>query len=225
MPKRKGIHSSEDLREDLECPVCLSIPKKGPIYQCESGHIHCNACHSGLRECPICRGPVGNTRCLAIEKVIAKLPTKCKFNEYGCISEEKLPDEMMEHEKICYFRLVNCLVCNEQITLPDLYDHLKLKHGYNAKMFKNPATATMKKSKETSSSHRFIWFMRTRKHTFVLMEKEDDAKCFNFFAFILGSQNDIDEEEYTFEMEVTSRKSVGSLSMHLNHLPTHFAIY
>ena len=206
MPKRKGIHSSEDLREDLECPVCLAIPKKGPIYQCESGHIHCKACHSGLRECPICRGPVGNTRCLAIEKVIAKLPTKCKFNEYGCFAEEKLPDEMVKHEKICDFRLIKCLVCKEQITLPDLYDHLKLKHEYKTKMFKNPMTATSKPAKE---SLRYVWFTRTRKHTFLVMAKADKAKCFHFFAFILGSQNDIDEEEYTFEMEVASRKLVS----------------
>ena len=34
-----------------------------------------------------------------LEKIIAKLPTKCKFTEYGCLEEEKLPEEMIRHEQ------------------------------------------------------------------------------------------------------------------------------
>ena len=37
-----AIQTLQDLRKDLECPVCFEIPENPPIYQCESGHIHCN---------------------------------------------------------------------------------------------------------------------------------------------------------------------------------------
>ena len=210
MSKRKGIQSCEDLREDLECPVCLSIPKKGPIFQCESGHIHCEACHSGLRECPICRSPVGNTRCLAIEKVIAKLPTKCRFTEFGCMEEEKLPEEMLKHEKNCYFRLVNCVAdtCNEKIPMPDIFDHCKLKHNYTHKIAGNHLNRPFRQDKERALSTQAVWFMSTKKHTFVVTKQTDDQNLFQFFAFILGSQNDIDEEAYSFAIEVKSRRSV-----------------
>ena len=79
-----GIKSSEDIREDLECPVCFKIPRTTPIYQCEQGHIHCKTCHPRLRDCPICRGPIGNTRNLVVEKIISKLPVQCANFENGC---------------------------------------------------------------------------------------------------------------------------------------------
>ena len=31
----------EDIRRELECPVCLEVPKSGPIYQCNFGHTIC----------------------------------------------------------------------------------------------------------------------------------------------------------------------------------------
>ena len=217
MPKRKGIHSSEDLREDLECPVCLAIPKKGPIYQCQSGHIHCQGCHSGLRECPICRGPIGNTRNLALEKIIAKLPSKCKFSEHGCLVEEKLPGEMMRHERICNFRLVKCISpgCEETITMPDLHDHYKLKHGYKKSCLSSTLTVFWKEAKGQVYRPNIIqypWFMRTRKHTFVARAQTDDRKFLQFYAYILGSQDDIYDEEYSFEIELKNSDSVSFLN-------------
>ena len=68
-----GIKSTEDLREDLECPVCLKIPTDIPIYQCDSGHIHCKDCHTKIRECPICRKRLrGDTRSLMTEKILTR---------------------------------------------------------------------------------------------------------------------------------------------------------
>ena len=215
MPKRKAIYSSEDLREDLECPVCLLIPKKGPIYQCESGHIHCQTCHSrgGLRLCSICRGPLGNTRNLVLEKIIAKLPTKCKFTEYGCLEEEKLPEEMIRHEQICNFRGVRCFFprCNEIVTMPDLYDHIKMKHDYaHNYCSESDLTVNFKLSKDLYRPNMVYdpWFMRTKKHTFVTRLVTNNQTFFQFFVYILGSKDDIDEEEYSFHIDIKSSISV-----------------
>ena len=140
MSKRKGIQSTEDLREELECPVCLVIPKKGPIYQCEFGHTHCRTCHPALRACPVCRGPIGNTRALKLEKVLAMLPTKCAFTEFGCLSKEQIPEEMILHEKECQFRLVKCFYkkCKEKVPLADYVDHCLLKHPQHRSLMDYP---------------------------------------------------------------------------------------
>jgi hypothetical protein len=61
--------SSDDLEDMLECPVCLHIPEKPPIFQCPLGHIICSQCHNLLAECPICRQQIGNTRSIISEKV------------------------------------------------------------------------------------------------------------------------------------------------------------
>ena len=64
--------SLDDLKDFLECPICVTIPNRGPIYQCESGHIICKDCHSKLTKCPQCRNPLGKTRALQLEKIIEK---------------------------------------------------------------------------------------------------------------------------------------------------------
>ena len=46
------------LQEKVECPVCLVVPREGPVPCCPSGHITCSPCLDRLRaegklECPI----------------------------------------------------------------------------------------------------------------------------------------------------------------------------
>ena len=41
------------LSEELECPVCLQLPRNPPIFQCENGHLICCDCHPKLEsKCP-----------------------------------------------------------------------------------------------------------------------------------------------------------------------------
>ena len=35
---------NEDLKKEVECPICLEIPKTGPIYACPNGHLVCQNC-------------------------------------------------------------------------------------------------------------------------------------------------------------------------------------
>ena len=44
---------------NLECPVCLTVPRSTPIYQCGNGHLLCKDCKPRLRECPICKTKCG----------------------------------------------------------------------------------------------------------------------------------------------------------------------
>ena len=208
MPKIKGIQSSEELREDLECPVCFVIPKSGPIYQCEAGHIHCKSCHPQLHECPVCRGPIGNMRSLMTEKIIAKLPTKCSFAEYGCLEDEKLPEEMLLHETCCNFRLTKCLCtpCNEDVPVSDIVDHCQLKHNCIVSKKANDLGLI---NFTIANIHPIIsqpTFVRSQKNAFALHIRDHDEGYISIYVFIIGSQQDIDNEEYQCKIKLMNRR-------------------
>ena len=38
------------LRKLVECPVCLKLPRKGPVPCCANGHLVCSPCLAKLRE-------------------------------------------------------------------------------------------------------------------------------------------------------------------------------
>jgi len=106
---------------------CLKTPRTTPIYQCEQGHIHCNTCHPRLKNCPVCRGPIGNTRNLVVEKIISKLPVRCTNFENGCQETRALLDQIIEHEKYCEFRMVKCFskLCDKTVAFKNLVEHVK----------------------------------------------------------------------------------------------------
>ena len=45
----------EEIKDLLECPICLETIDSVPIYQCRNGHVVCKNCHPKLKTCPICR--------------------------------------------------------------------------------------------------------------------------------------------------------------------------
>ncbi len=132
MSIRLDTKISQELKEDLECPVCKVIPRTIPIYQCVQGHIHCKSCHPKLQHCPLCRSAIGNIRALMTEKVIAKLPRKCIYQEhgFGCRQSELLPQKMLEHEKVCQYRPIRCVKPSCHSTFPRCMTlkHLERKH-------------------------------------------------------------------------------------------------
>lgn len=92
------------LNEQLECPVCLELPKSPPIYQCPNGHMVCNICHGKLQECPQCREPLGKNRNLFAENIM-KWP--CPFAKHGC-TDRFATNCGNDHQKKCQFREVPC---------------------------------------------------------------------------------------------------------------------
>ena len=62
----------DDIKNLIECSVCLTTPRDGYIYQCDNGHLHCSKCHLKLKTCPVCRVPLRNTRNLLAEKQIER---------------------------------------------------------------------------------------------------------------------------------------------------------
>ena len=111
----------EDLKKMIECPVCLDVPRKGPIFACPNGHIICEKCKEDL--CPICRGHVGHNKSIVAAALVEKILHDCKFD--GC--EAKHPLHTIEkHEKVCYNRIVICphYLCEEKVQLSKVMGHL-----------------------------------------------------------------------------------------------------
>ena len=193
-----GIRSSEDIREDLQCPVCFKIPRTTPIFQCEEGHILCNTCHPRLHDCPVCRRPLRNTRCRAIEKIISKLPLRCiNFNE-GCDEPQALPDKIIEHEKECNYRSVKCVFkrCNDQVVVSKFLEHVTTGkhantpvHGKDYKKYLVRLSNRCADKKESTYSPRFI---TCDGRLFAFMKSYDGNGSLKVSIIFIGSQKEAD---------------------------------
>jgi len=110
-----------DLEETVKCPVCLEVPRKGPVFACPNGHLVCQKCKRA--SCATCREVMGDHKSLLAIAVIEKILHDCKF--VGC--EEKFPlNNIEEHEKVCKHRVVACpdLSCVQRMPLSKLLAHL-----------------------------------------------------------------------------------------------------
>jgi len=111
----------EKLKENVECPVCMEIPRAGPMFVCPNGHFVCKKCKTG--SCPTCRVAMGDGKSLLAITVIENIDHKCKFVE---CEELFALDKLAAHEKICEHRIVRCphSPCTEEIALSKLLEHL-----------------------------------------------------------------------------------------------------
>ena len=101
------------------------------ILKCENGHCFCSNCYESLKkegqECPVCRGQLTKARCLAVEKMLEKLPkAKCRYED--CQFKRAEVEVVHQHETDCLYRLVECGVCKEGIPLSSIAGHLEVAH-------------------------------------------------------------------------------------------------
>jgi len=130
LPHLRGKLKSEkekiqDLKKQIECPVCLEVPREGPVFTCPNGHLVCHKCKR--EACPTCREAVGDNKSLVAVAVLEKILHDCKFVE--CEEEFALKD-IEEHEKICEHRVVACPCyeeCDERVSLSKLLEHFERK--------------------------------------------------------------------------------------------------
>merc|ERR1712059_136249 len=118
---KKYEHLVQQLKDKIECPVCLTVPQKAPIPICPNGHIICTKCVRD--ECPTCRVRMGQGRSTLAVTVIENLDHQCE-NE-GC--QEVIPfGELASHGKHCIHRLVTCpdLDCDDMVSLSSLSSHM-----------------------------------------------------------------------------------------------------
>jgi len=110
------------LKEGVECPVCLDIPRSGPVPVCPNGHLVCKKCKRDA--CPTCRAVMGTGRSLLAVTIIEKVDHKCKF--LNCDQHLPLGDLLENHEAECLQRFVICPkpLCGVKVPLSELMNHL-----------------------------------------------------------------------------------------------------
>ena len=111
--------------DELECPVCLLIPRDLPVPACPVGHILCQTCRENMERCPTCgrRMLAEGTNTLA-NRMIEEIPHSCKFEEFGCEIRQPLVN-LVNHEANCPQRTIKCpyLGCNQVVRIRKYYDH------------------------------------------------------------------------------------------------------
>jgi len=116
-----------DLKEYFECPVCYTVPRRPPIFQCSSGHMICRLCRPKVVICPQCRSPFHGQRLLFAERLLERVPVPCNFATEGCEVELLLRD-MTEHEGSCQYQRVECphaeYGCDEEMSLRRIEGHV-----------------------------------------------------------------------------------------------------
>lgn len=110
MSKRKLIDTPT--LEELECPVCLEVPRTSPIYNCLNGHLLCSECQPKMQRCPICRCENINNKNHLAERLVNRLAEEgrkenCRNTRSGC-SVTDFVQKLTEHEQICVYRQVSC---------------------------------------------------------------------------------------------------------------------
>ncbi|CAG9855745.1 unnamed protein product [Phyllotreta striolata] len=135
-----------------KCPICTQSLKP-PIGQCKNGHNMCQECmkQAKITECPICKGPLSDTRNYTLEKLLTMIiesnRTTCIYHPQGCKFTVLLKDKEA-HEAECRYRTYLCeghifakWPCSWWGNYANVYQHFKDSHKNHTTMnFKTKST-------------------------------------------------------------------------------------
>ena len=172
----------EEMKDRVECQVCLILPKDGPVPMCPNGHFICTGCkgkreQDGKVDCPSCKVFLGEIKCLLATTVIENVKHECDFK--GCKELVHFSD-YKNHQENCPYRPVKCPGgtngCNKLVAFNDIGNHLNNFHKlmsvikenrviYHLKMnekYMDGAT-TLTWDGETFCNSKEIFYFRIRK--------------------------------------------------------------
>ena len=78
--KRKYEDLVGKLRDKVECPVCLELPRQSPVHVCPNGHVVCAGCVR--TQCPTCRTNMKEnviSTSLLATTVLENIDHKCNY--------------------------------------------------------------------------------------------------------------------------------------------------
>jgi E3 ubiquitin-protein ligase SIAH1 len=87
------------------------------------------------QNCPSCNEPIGDSRCRAMEKILAGMTRPCKYSKYGCGEVVKFTEMRAHEEEVCPYAPYSCPFngCAYHGVL--LYDHIMHDHDHTTGMF------------------------------------------------------------------------------------------
>nr|XP_023016043.1 uncharacterized protein LOC111505466 [Leptinotarsa decemlineata]XP_023016044.1 uncharacterized protein LOC111505466 [Leptinotarsa decemlineata] len=96
----KKLHSNNaGIAVKLECPIC-SIYMCAPIFNCPKGHSVCSSCRKSIKNCPLCKSIMGESRNYILEEISESVEIPCHNAELGC-QFSGLVRDTIEHENNC----------------------------------------------------------------------------------------------------------------------------
>jgi hypothetical protein len=96
-----GLMSLQEIRNIIECPVCIGLSACVTFLQCQNGHIGCQACLSRLTTCPVCRVSLGYKPKIISDEILMKM-----FSELRHIEKSEI---FLQNEKLSqYFQCEDC---------------------------------------------------------------------------------------------------------------------
>ncbi|CAH0773548.1 unnamed protein product [Bemisia tabaci] len=204
-----GLGLSQDLSNLFECPVCFDYVLP-PILQCQSGHLVCSNCRPKLSCCPNCRGPLGNIRNLAMEKVAGSVLFPCKYATSGC-TISLLHTEKIEHEEFCQYRPYTCpcpgASCKWQGTVEQVMPHLMCTHK-SITTLQGEDIVFLATDINVPGAVDWVMMQSCFNHNFMLIlekqQKYDGHHQFFAIVQLIGSRKEA--EGFAYRLELNSRR-------------------
>ncbi|CAL8109829.1 unnamed protein product [Orchesella dallaii] len=194
----------------FECPVCFDYALP-PIYQCPSGHLLCSECRPKISTCPSCRGPLGNIRNLAMEKVAQTVFFPCKHSTNGC-GTLLLHTEKLEHEENCEFRPYSCpcpgASCKWNGNLEHVLQHLLNCHK-SITTLHGEDIVFLATDINLPGAVDWVMMQSCYGHNFMLvLEKQDRGEGQHFYAVVqlIGSRKQSEKFAYRLELNGQRRR-------------------
>ena len=205
----------EKLKDKMECPVCLDIPRSGPVPVCPNGHVVCKECKKDI--CPICRTAMGTNTSLLAGTVLENIEHECKFvdcNENLCL------EDLKKHEAVCPNRTVNCphAKCGLTTPLDSLSYHLKSSKiccGGHHKASENWNYRSYEFGMNAAQTDSATWRMNIYSYsgeTFVIFPIKSGGQ-FYFSMVMFASETEC--SKYEFEM-IVHEKGVEALDSEMS---------
>jgi len=208
----------EDLKEHVMCPVCLEVPRSGPIYACPNGHHVCKKCKQ--KDCPICRAVMGSNKSLLAVEIIENILHKCKFVK--CEDMFHLGYELFAHERNCEHRIVSCLEsdCDEKFALSDLREHrgrksscsgienIRVEYEANVTVIEDFCIGEIVELKNKETSWPVHWYTFYNSPVALCVNKSTEH--YHFYIVLVESEGVC--EEQTVELEVFKKDSPPQVS-------------
>ena len=110
------------------CAICREVCKDATTTNC--GHTFCNSCiiksaFTYPSNCPVCRTLiVQSVPDFSKRVLIMGSHMHCMNKEHGC-SEVNALSRIIEHVKQCPYKLEKCTLCNKQVVLCSMQQHIE----------------------------------------------------------------------------------------------------
>ncbi|XP_040573836.1 uncharacterized protein [Lepeophtheirus salmonis] len=161
------------LKDILKCNNCLETPKRGPIFQCSSGHLLCSSCSD---ECSQCNDTSNKCRSVLAERILDEIPAPC--DNSGCetiLYRGDLEKHLLED---CIYRKLPCIIptCDNMVPIRDIVKHVDREHVKSDTFTANGSSLGHYLHVDTSFFEKESWW----KPTLLEICDEQDKSCQHF---------------------------------------------